>query len=74
MNSLKPTRGPKKPSFTFSGVGHSQLIYFLTDFHKKCISIGEEEAALRVECMLEFFKNDFKPESGLHFDPKKLGF
>lgn len=71
---MKPTRGPKKPSFSFSGVGHAQLIHFLNEFHKKCVSKGEEEAALRIECMMEYFKNDFKPENGLHFDSKKLGF
>ena len=71
---LKPTRGPKKPSFSFSGVGHAQLIHFLTAYHKKCISIGEEEAALRIEILIDYFKNDFKPEDGLYFDPTKLGF
>lgn len=71
---MNPTRGPKKPSFSFSGVGHFQLIHFLEEFHKKCVSIGEEESSLRIECMIDFFKNDFKPENGLTFDSKKLGF
>jgi hypothetical protein len=72
--SLKPVRGPKKPSFSFSGVGHFQLIHFLEAYHKKCVSIGEEEAALRIEILVDFFKNDFKPEDGLSFNPARLGF
>jgi hypothetical protein len=72
--TLKPVRGPKKPSFSFSGVGHFQLIHFLEAYHKKCVSIGEEEAALRIELLVDFFKNDFKPEDGLRFDSSKLGF
>ena len=74
MNNLKPTRGPKKPSFSFSGVGHFQLIHFLEAYQKKCLSIGEEEAAFRIEMLVDYFKNDFKPDAGLHFDSKKLGF
>lgn len=74
MNGIKPVRGPKKPSYSFSGVGHFQLIHFLEEYRKKCESINEEEAAFRIELLIDYFKNDFNPDNGLHFDSKKLGF
>ena len=70
---FKP-RGPQKPSFKATGISHFTLINFLEQYQKKLNTIGEEEASLRIEMLVEFFKNDYDPGRGLQFDTKKLGF
>lgn len=71
---FKPTRGPQKPSFKNTGISHFALIRFLESYQRKLNSIGEDDSALRIELLVDFFKNDYEPGRGLDFDSRKLGF
>lgn len=70
---FKP-RGPQKSSFKMTGINHFTLISFLEQYQRKLNTVGEEEAAFRVEMLVDYFKNDYDPNKGLTFDTRKLGF
>lgn len=70
---FKP-RGPQKASFKATGISHFKLIDFLEKYQNKLNSIGEEEAAFRIEMLVDYFKNDYDPDKSLAFDTRKLGF
>jgi len=71
---FKPTRGPQKPSFKATGISPFQMIKFLERYQEKLNSIGEQEAAFRIEMLVDYFENDYNSETGLFFDSRKLGF
>lgn len=71
---FKPTRGPQKPSLHLNGINPQRLITFLEEAQHCCERKGDFDAALRFECMVDYFKKDHDSGKGLVFKPGIIGF
>ena len=72
MNSVH--RGFHEPTRHLVGIDVFQLIKFLQQAEKRLELEDETDAAFRISCMIDFFKQDYKEGKSLVYNPAAIGF
>lgn len=72
MNSIH--RGFHAPTKHLVGIDVFQLIKFLEQAEKKLEQENETDAAFRISCMIDFFKQDYKEGKSLVYKAAAIGF
>ena len=72
MNSV--TRGFYATTRSLVCIDVSQLIKFLEQAEKKLEHENETDAAFRISCMIDFFKQDYKEGKSLVYKAAAIGF
>jgi hypothetical protein len=71
MNSIH--RGFHEPTKHMVGIDIFQLIKFLEQAEKNLEQENETDAAFRISCMVDFFKQDYKEGKSLVYKAAAIG-
>lgn len=66
-------RGPQKPKMNMMGINQFKLVHFMKDCKDRLNLAGEKEAALYMEMLETFFREDYDQGKPLVFKSTILG-